>query len=72
VDQCNDQSDETPLFSGRYIALYEIDIDDMNCTLAASRERAGRSAMLISNAVAPERAGWCFEPITPKVEAIAD
>jgi len=26
--------------------------------------------MVVSDAVAPERAGWFFQPITPKVEAI--
>ena len=62
------QRDKPPL-PYRYLALYEIETDDLNRTLAVLRERAGTSAMVISDAVAPERAGWFFQPITPRVEA---
>jgi hypothetical protein len=66
----SDVQRDAPPFPWRYLALYEIETDDLNRTLAALRERAGTSAMVISDAVAPERAGWFFQPITPKVEAI--
>jgi len=66
----SDVQRDAPPFPWQYLALYEIETDDLNRTLAALRERAGTSAMVISNAVAAERAGWFFKPITPKVEAI--
>jgi hypothetical protein len=66
----SDVQRDAPPFPWRYLALYEIETDDLNRTLAALRERAGTSAMVVSDAVAPERAGWFFQPITPKVEAI--
>ena len=66
----SDVQRDAPPFPWRYLALYEIETDDLNRTLATLRERAGTSAMVISNAVVPERAGWFFKPITPKVEAI--
>jgi hypothetical protein len=61
------QRDQPP-FPWRYLALYEIKTDDLNHTLAALRERAGTSAMAISGAVAPDRVGWFFQPITSKLE----
>jgi hypothetical protein len=61
---------DAPPFPWRYLALYDIESADLNRTLAALRERAGTSGVVISNAVASERAGWFFRPITPKVEAI--
>ena len=66
----SDVQRDSPPFPWRYLALYEIETDDLNHTLAALRERAGTSAMVISDAVASERAGWFFQPITPKVEAV--
>jgi hypothetical protein len=65
----SDVQRDLPPFPWRYLALYEIETDDLNHTLAALRERAGTSAMVISDAVSPERAGWFFQPITPKMTA---
>jgi hypothetical protein len=59
-----------PPFPWRYLALYELETDDLNRTLEALRERAGTSAMVISNAGGAGRAGWFFKPITLKVETI--
>jgi hypothetical protein len=36
------------------------------------KERSGTSAMVISDALAPERLAWFFQPITPRVEAAKD
>lgn len=63
------QRDPGP-FPWRYLALYEIETDDLKHTLAVLRERAGTSAMVISDAVAAERTGWFFQPITPKVKSV--
>src|ERR1041384_4847655 len=65
----SDVQRDPPPIPWRYLALYEIETDDLNHTLAALRERAGTSAMVISDAVAPQRAGWFSQPITPKVKA---
>jgi hypothetical protein len=65
----SDVQRDKPPFPWRYLALYEIDTDDLNHTLAVLKERSGTSAMVISDAVAPERLGWFFQPITPRVEA---
>ena len=64
----SDVQRDQPPFPWRYLALYEIETDDLNHTLAALRERAGTSAMVISAAVAPDRVGWFFQPITSKLE----
>jgi hypothetical protein len=59
-----------PPFPWHYLALYEIDTDDLNHTLAVLKEHSGTSAMVISDALAPERLAWFFQPITPRVEAV--
>jgi hypothetical protein len=53
----------------RYLALYQIETDDLKKTLATLSERSGTEAMVISDAVAPERMGFVYEAITPPVEA---
>ena len=64
----SDVQRDQPPFPWRYLALYEIETDDLNHTLASLRERAGTSAMVLSGAVAPDRVGWFFQPITSKRE----
>jgi hypothetical protein len=64
----SDVQRDQPPFPWRYLALYEIETDDLNHTLASLRERAGTSAMVLSGAVAPDRVGWFFQPITSKLE----
>ena len=53
----------------RYLALYQIDTDDLKKTLAILSERSGTEAMVLSDAMAPERMGFVYEAITPPVEA---
>lgn len=53
----------------RYLALYEIETNDLNKTLATLTERSGTDAMVISDALAPERMAFVYEPITPQVAA---
>ena len=65
----SDAQRDAPPLPYRYLALYEIETDDLNHTLAVLRQRAGTSAMVISNAIGPNRAGWMFQPITPRVES---
>ena len=64
----SDVQRDQPPFPWRYLALYEIETDDLNHTLAALKKRAGTSAMVLSGAVAPDRVGWFFQPITSKLE----
>ena len=66
----SDVQRDPPPFPWRYLPLYEIETDDLNHTLGALRQRAGTSAMVISDAVASERIGWFFQPITPKVGTV--
>lgn len=54
-------------FPWRYMALYNIETDDLQKTLASLAERSGTSAMVISDALAAERLAWVFDPITPVV-----
>lgn len=50
-----------------YMALYDIETDDLNRTVTALKERVGTSAMVLTDALATS-IGWFFQPITPKVE----
>ena len=53
----------------KYLALYEIETDDLKALLALLNERAGTSAMVISDAIDQQRLAWIFTPITERVEA---
>jgi hypothetical protein len=53
----------------QYMALYDIETDDLKGTLAILSERSGTPAMVLSDALGAERAAWVFEPITPVVMA---
>lgn len=53
-------------FPWRYMALYHIDTDDLQATLATLAARSGTSAMVMSDALAAERLAWVFDPITPE------
>src|SRR5689334_4600665 len=53
----------------RYLALYEVETDDLNSVLAELKKRGGTSAMVVSDAMARDAAAWLFKPITPKVQA---
>ena len=51
-----------------YMAVYEIEIDDLNRTLTALRAASGTDAMPLSPALQDKRMVWIYEPITERVE----
>lgn len=51
-----------------YMAVYEIEIDDLNRTLTALRAASGTDAMPLSPALQDSRMVWIYEPITERVE----
>ena len=53
----------------KYLALYEIETDDLKGLLATLNERAGTSAMVISDAIDQQRLAWIYTPITERIEA---
>ena len=53
----------------KYLALYEIETDDLKGLLAMLNERAGTSAMVISDAIDQQRLAWIYTPITERQEA---
>lgn len=57
-----------PPYAHRYLALYEIETNDLQKTLDALAARSGTEAMVMSEAFAPDYVPLLFEPITPKVE----
>ena len=54
-------------FPRRYLALYEIETDDLKQTLATLGARSGTPAMVISDSLAEQRLAWVFDPVTPAV-----
>ncbi|WP_210496848.1 DUF4286 family protein [Microvirga antarctica] len=52
----------------KYMAVYEIEIDDISTTLSALKAASGTETMPLSPALSPERMVWIFEPITERVE----
>ena len=55
-------------FEWRYMAVYEIEIDDLTVTLSALKSASGTEAMPLSPALSPERMVWIYEPVTGRVE----
>ncbi len=55
--------------SHQYMAVYEIDIDDIELTFAELRRVSGTAEMPLSPAMQDERIVWIYEPITPPVTA---
>lgn len=53
----------------RYLAVYEIEGADPGTIATMLRERAGTNALRPSEAIAPYRLSWIFEPITERVTA---
>jgi hypothetical protein len=58
-----------PPYPWKYLALYEIETDDLNKITAALKERAGTPLMPLTDALAPERVGWYFDTLGPPVTA---
>ena len=54
-----------------YMAVYEIEIEDIATTLQALKAASGTAAMPLSDALSPERMVWIYEPITDRVERSA-
>ena len=50
-----------------YLALYDVETDNLEQTAAALRERAGTSAMVMSDALSPQLLGFFYEPITERL-----
>ena len=59
----------TPPLPYKYLALYEMETDDLKGLLAMLNERAGTSAMVISDAIDQQRLAWIYSPITDRVVA---
>jgi hypothetical protein len=58
-----------PPFPWRYLALYEIETDDLAATMAELKARSGTSQMVLSSALSPDFLAWMFQPVTPRIEA---
>lgn len=59
-------------FEYAYMAIYEIESDDIQITLDKLSEVSGTDAMPLSPALSPDRMVWILEPITGRVEHKAD
>ena len=55
-------------FEWSYMAVYEIDIDDISETLAALKSVSGTKHMPLSPALSPERMVWIYQPLSDRVE----
>ncbi|UOM36565.1 VOC family protein [Acuticoccus sp. I52.16.1] len=55
----------------RYLAIYEVETDDLAATVAALRERAGTDLMPLSDAMADDRYAYFFEPMGEATRAPA-
>ena len=52
----------------KYMAVYEIEIDNISETLEALAAVSGTEQMPLSPALSPERMVWIYRPITERVE----
>ncbi|MGV9423324.1 hypothetical protein ACWDO7_03405 [Streptomyces sp. NPDC003656] len=62
------QRNEAP-YPWKYLALYEIETDDLQKSIDELSARYNTADMVISEALHPERLGLIFEELTPRVEA---
>ncbi|MGW5101846.1 hypothetical protein [Streptomyces sp. NPDC004100] len=62
------QRNEAP-YPWKYLALYEIETDDLQKSIDELSARYNTADMVISEALHPERLGLIFEEFTPRVEA---
>ena len=51
-----------------YMAVYEIETDDLNVTLEKLRDVSGTSEMPLSPGLQEQRMVWIYQPITGRVE----
>lgn len=59
-------------FEYSYMAVYEIEIDDIRTTLAELKAVSGTERMPLSPALEDKRMVWIMEPITGRVERAKD
>jgi hypothetical protein len=52
----------------KYMAVYEIEIDDISETLNALAAASGTETMPLSSALSPDRMVWIYRPITERIE----
>ena len=50
-----------------YLALYDVETDNLEHTVKALQERIGTPAMVMSDAMSPQLLGFFYEPITDRV-----
>jgi hypothetical protein len=60
-----------PPYAWRYMALYEIETDDLSKVISIIKERAGTPLMPLTDTLQPERIGWYFDTISSPVAASA-
>ncbi len=53
----------------RYLALYQIETNDLERTMSTLRERVGTPAMVMTDAMDQQLIGLAYEAITPEVQA---
>lgn len=57
---------------GEYLAIYEIESDDVTATFAELKKRAGSPAMVLSPAMSPDVTHFVFEPCTQRLTREGD
>ncbi|WP_435229569.1 hypothetical protein [Streptomyces sp. Tue6028] len=62
------QRNEAP-YPWSYLAIYEIETDDLQKSIDELSVRYNTPAMVISEALSPERLGLIFEAMTPRLES---
>ncbi|MGW4287245.1 hypothetical protein ACWEIK_09945 [Streptomyces sp. NPDC004673] len=62
------QRNEAP-YPWQYLALYEIETDDLQKSIDELAARYDTPAMVISTALHPQRLGLIYEELTPREEA---
>jgi hypothetical protein len=58
-----------PPYPWSYLAIYEVETDNLDETIAALKSRGGTPAMPMTKALSAERLAWFFQPITERVTA---
>ena len=65
----SDHQRAAPPHPYKYLALYEIETDDLPGMLAILNQRAGTQAMPISPAIDQTRLAWIFAPMAARIAA---
>lgn len=53
----------------KYLAIYEIQTNDLSMTMQTLGQRIGTSEMPLSNSLDPVRSSWIYHPITARLSA---